>query len=366
MELLTVLGARPQFIKAAALSATIKASRKLLLNETILHTGQHYDDNMSSCFFSELDIPEPEINLGVGGGTHGRNTGQMLERIERVLLSNSFEGVIVYGDTDSTIAGALAASKLKIPVFHIESGLRSFYRHQPEEQNRVLTDHLSTLCFAPTPVACSNLRNEAIPEERIVLTGDIMVDSIRLFGEVAGKKSKEYLKRHSLSPKEYILATIHRAENTDDPNRLSAILSALSKSPLPVVMPLHPRTTKKINEFSFNQLLADIVTIPPVGYIDMLILERNARVIATDSGGVQKEAFLNKVPCVTFRRETEWIELVQGGWNILADPSSQKSMLGAISQQLSFKSPSDWPNIYGDGFASHQIIAKIHSHITQN
>jgi UDP-GlcNAc3NAcA epimerase len=359
MQLITVVGARPQFIKAAAVSQAIGAcsSNYSPIDERILHTGQHYDAAMSDQFFIELGIPEPAFNLGIGGGTHGSNTGRMLEKIEAVLVAERPDALLVYGDTDSTLAGALAASKLKIPVVHVEAGLRSFNRHQPEEQNRVLTDHLSELCFAPTDMAVVHLQKEGIPEKRIVRTGDVMADVARIYAEKAEVQASAYL---SVLPDEpFILATIHRAENTDDTQRLKAILTALSKAPLPVVLPIHPRTLSRITQQGLEYLLKPLLISQPLGFLAMLLLERRSSLVVTDSGGVQKEAFFQATPCVTVRSETEWVELIECGWNQLADPSDLDAMLTAIHQQLAFNTNQKRPLLYGDGHAAEEIVKHL-------
>jgi UDP-GlcNAc3NAcA epimerase len=336
MELITVVGARPQFIKAAAVSRAIQATAT-----------------------TELGIPEPAFHLGIGGGSHGANTGRMLEAIEAVLLKERPEAVLVYGDTDSTLAGALAASKLRIPVLHVEAGLRSFNRHQPEEQNRVLTDHLAELCFAPTETAVAHLQREGIPAERIVRTGDVMADAARIFGEQADTQARELLAAQQLPQGPFILATIHRAENTDDPQRLRAILEALGQAPLPVLLPLHPRTRARIREQGLEPLLSPLRLAPPLGFLTMVLLERQAALVVTDSGGVQKEAFLQGTACVTVRGETEWVELIDCGWNRLADPADSAAMLTAIAQQLAFDASQPRPLLYGDGHAAEAIVAQL-------
>ncbi|MEJ5336111.1 MAG: UDP-N-acetylglucosamine 2-epimerase (non-hydrolyzing) [Thermus sp.] len=351
MRVVSVIGARPQFIKAVVVSRALRAMPGL--REVVIHTGQHYDDNMSRIFFEELEIPEPDYHLGIGGGTHGQNTGRMLEAIERVLLEEKPDWVLVYGDTDSTLAGALAAAKLHIPVAHVEAGLRSFNRRMPEEINRVLTDHISDLLFAPTETAVQNLLREGISPDRIHLVGDVMYDAALYYGEKAEKHS-QILKRLGLVPKGYILATVHRAENTDDPNRLRVILEALAEvhREVPVVLPVHPRTRKRVEEFGLSGFLGYLLTIDPVGYLDMVMLEKNAWRIATDSGGVQKEAFFYKVPCVTLRKETEWVELVELGWNrlwLLEDPGALRGLLLDNWSRVS----TDFP--YGTGNASVKI-----------
>lgn len=361
MQLLTVVGARPQFIKAAAVSRAIAATQasEQPIVEQILHTGQHFDAAMSDQFFSELGIPEPAFNLGIGGGSHGANTGRMLESIEQVLLAKRPDAVLVYGDTDSTLAGALAASKLKIPVFHVEAGLRSFNRHQPEEQNRVLTDHLAALCFAPTDTAVAHLMREGIPEERIARTGDVMADAARIYADVATARADELPLSKAQLQSPFILATIHRAENTDDPVRLEAILTALAEAPLPVLLPLHPRTRSRIAQHGLEHRLGSLMVTEPLGFLAMVLLERKASLVVTDSGGVQKEAFLQGTPCVTVRYETEWVELLDCGWNCLADPADSAAMLMAMVQQLKLNSSHSRPTLYGDGHAADAIVVRL-------
>lgn len=366
MHLITVVGARPQFIKAAALSRAIAATHAgpKAIQEKILHTGQHFDAAMSDQFFVELGIPEPAFHLGIGGGSHGSNTGRMLEAIEAVLLAEQPDALLVYGDTDSTLAGALAASKLKIPVLHVEAGLRSFNRHQPEEQNRVLTDHLADLCFAPTNTAVAHLQREGIAKERIVRTGDVMADAARIFGELAEARAAELLGSGILqgligAEQPFLLATIHRAENTDDPARLEAILTALGQAPLPVLLPLHPRTRARISEHGLEPLLGKLTLIEPLGFLAMLLLERRAALVVTDSGGVQKEAFLQGTPCVTVRGETEWVELLECGWNRLANPADPAAMLTAMAQQLGLDPLQQRPPLYGDGYAAEAIVVRL-------
>lgn len=335
-----------------------------MILEQILHTGQHFDAAMSGQFFAELGIPEPAFHLGIGGGSHGANTGRMLEGIERVLLEERPDAVLVYGDTDSTLAGALAASKLKIPVLHVEAGLRSFNRHQPEEQNRVLTDHLAELCFAPTDTAVAHLQREGIAAERIVRTGDVMADAARIFGEVADASAAELFASGPLqglvvADQPFVLATIHRAENTDDPVRLEAILSALGQAPLPVLLPLHPRTQARIAEHGLEPLLGRLTLTEPLGFLVMVLLEQRAALVVSDSGGVQKEAFLQGTPCVTVRRETEWVELIDCGWNQLADPADPEAMLAAMAQQLDMDTSQPRPPLYGDGHAAEAIVRRL-------
>jgi len=352
VRVVAVVGARPQFIKAAVVS---RALRRAGVQEFLLHTGQHYDDNMSQVFFDELDIPHPDINLGIGGGTHGQNTGRMLEAIEAVLLEERPDWVLVYGDTDSTLAGALAAVKLHIPVAHVEAGLRSFNRRMPEEINRVLTDRVSDLLFAPTETAVQNLRREGLPEDRIHLVGDVMYDAALYYGQKAERFSR-ILERLALQPKGYILVTVHRAENTDDPKRLKAILKGLAQVDfeVPVVFPVHPRTRKAIERYGFVSITKSLTLIEPVGYLDMVMLEKHARLIATDSGGVQKEAYFHRVPCVTLRTETEWVELVEAGWNVLAPPTSAQTINAALEAGLERRGQDVL--LYGNGHAAEKIV----------
>lgn len=298
MKIVTVIGARPQFIKASVVSIQLLERG---VQEVVIHTGQHFDPNMSDVFFTELEIPHPSVNLGIGGGSHGQNTGRMIEAVERTLLSEKPDMVMVYGDTDSTLAGALAAVKIRIPVAHVEAGLRSFNREMPEEINRVLTDHASTLLLAPTDLAVQQLAAEGIQESKIELVGDVMYDAALHFGQKADKESV-ILGRLGLLSKEYVLATVHREENTDDPQRLAAIVEGLAASELPVVLPLHPRTRSRLASWNLT-VPSRIRVVEPVGYLDMVMLEKNALLIATDSGGLQKEAFFHRVPCVTLRNE---------------------------------------------------------------
>jgi UDP-GlcNAc3NAcA epimerase len=351
LKILTVVGARPQFVKAAALSPVL--ARHEGVTEIIVHTGQHFDVNMSDIFFSEMAIPEPKHNLGIGGGTHGQNTGRMIEALEAVLLAENPDAVVVYGDTDSTLAASVATSKLAIPLAHIEAGLRSFRRTMPEEINRVVTDHLADVLYAPSASSVANLSREGIPQDRIVNCGDVMYDVVRLFNSIALDRSTA-LDRLELRPGEYSLMTLHRKENTDDRARMESILAGIAASPRPIVFPIHPRTTKRIAEFGLK-LPGIVRTVEPQGYLDTLRLEAGAHQILTDSGGVQKEAYFHGVPCVTLRDETEWVELVECGANTLvgADPAR-------IAACLTGSTPtSATPNIYGDGHAAERIVADL-------
>lgn len=349
MKIATVVGARPQFIKAASVSRVLRKTHQ----EILIHTGQHYDTNMSDIFFDELHIPRPDYHLGIGSGLHGAQTGAILEKVEEVLIRETPDALLVYGDTNSTLAGALAASKLHIPVIHIEAGLRSFNRRMPEEINRVLTDHLSKWLFCPTETAVKNLGAEGI-SEGVYKNGDVMYDAFLYNLELAKEKSN-ILQTLGLKPKAYILCTIHRAENTDDPVRLTQILQALAKISLPIVLPLHPRTRKIIQQLGLNSLLDQVKVIDPVGYLDMITLEAHTLKLVTDSGGVQKEAYFAGVPCITMRDETEWVETVNVGWNILTGADEQK-ILEAVE---SFNPPEARPDIFGDGHAAEQFVTAL-------
>lgn len=348
MTIVTVIGARPQFIKAAVVSHAFAARG---ITESLVHTGQHFDANMSDVFFDELEIPRPTHNLGIGGGTHGQNTGRMIEAIEGILFDVKPDWVIVYGDTDSTLAGALAAVKLHIPIAHVEAGLRSFNRRMPEEMNRVLTDHAANLLFAPTDAAVKHLTDEGISGDAVQCVGDVMYDAALFYGEKA-KRSSDIMKRLGIAAKAYTLATIHRAENTDAPARLAAIFDGFADFGTDIVLPLHPRTRAR---FSASGLTVpeNVRLIDPVGYLDMVMLEQNANLIATDSGGVQKEAFFYRVPCVTLREETEWVELIEGGWNRLAPPTSPVEVAETMERAFGSSGEEIWP--YGNGDAAHRI-----------
>lgn len=354
-RILSVIGARPQFIKAATVSRVILSRTDI--KEYLLHTGQHYDENMSDIFFSELEIPKPHFNLGIGSGTHGMQTGQMLQKIEQVLLELKPDWVVVYGDTNSTLAGALAAAKLHIPVAHVEAGLRSFNRKMPEEVNRVLTDHISDILFAPTKQAVKNLKNEGISEKNTFQVGDVMYDAALFYGRKALSISR-IMDKLSLEPKSYILVTIHRAENTDNLTTLNTIFDGINKvaEDFPVVFPVHPRTYKQLGLSGLlNFTNANLEIIEPVGYLDMVLLEKEASVIVTDSGGVQKEAFFHGVPCVTLRAETEWVELVELGWNRLVPPKSAEEIYNCVINTIGFIPPSA-VSPYGDGHAAEKVV----------
>jgi UDP-GlcNAc3NAcA epimerase len=353
--ILSIVGARPQFIKAATISRALRNAKAI--RQILVHTGQHYDDNMSAVFFRELEIPEPKFDLGVGSGPHGAQTARMLEEIESVLLDQTPDWVVVYGDTNSTLAGALAAAKLHVPVAHVEAGLRSFNRAMPEEINRIVADHVCDLLFAPTDGALSQLQREGVPPSRIRLCGDVMYDAALHYGDKAEAQS-EILAALGLTHRGYVLATVHRAENTDSPKRLAAVFDALTviARELPVVVPLHPRTRKALAGQVVEPRLR---FIEPVSYLDMTMLEKHARLIATDSGGVQKEAFFHGVPCATLRTETEWVELVDAGWNVVVPPSSADNILTGLRSALANSPPDRRPSLYGDGTAAQQIVRAL-------
>jgi len=410
MKICTIIGARPQFIKAAAVSRAIAAhNRQTLnlepktLNEFLIHTGQHYDDGMSAVFFRELEIPEPKYNLAIGSGSHGAQTGQMLAAIEKILIDEKPDWVLIYGDTNSTLAGALAAAKLHIPIAHVEAGLRSFNRRMPEEINRIVADQLSTLLLCPSQVAVDNLaaegigKNEglypffsqkklgavpvfsevtaaekmgAVPNfQTVALTGDVMADALQ-FAATKATAQSDILARLGLKPQGYLLATLHRAENTDDPDRLGVIITALSElaAQEPVILPLHPRTKKilertlnlepgtlNIEPRTLNLERPSLRFLDPVGYFDIIALEKSARMLLTDSGGMQKEAYWLKVPCVTLRDETEWVETVASGWNILTGADRGR----IIDAVRTFKPPAAHTPLYGDGKAATRCLQAL-------
>ncbi len=359
VRVVTVVGARPQFVKASVVSRAFRATAAI--EEFLLHTGQHYDENMSGLFFRELDIPEPDCHLGIGSASHGAQTGRMVEAIERTLLDIQPDWVLVYGDTNSTLAGALAAVKLHVPVAHVEAGLRSFNRRMPEEVNRVLTDHVADLLFAPTETAVKNLATEGIVGARVALVGDVMYDAALHYGRVAESESR-VLQRLGLEPEAYVLATIHRAENTDDPARLAEILAGLAAvaSHTPVVLPAHPRTKKALaDHVALAKTRDSLRVIDAVGYLDMLMLEKHARAVATDSGGVQKESFFFQVPCVTLREETEWVELVELGWNRLVGQINAGSVEDTVVTALRAAKPESTARPYGEGHTASEIVRRL-------
>lgn len=368
LHILSVIGARPQFVKAAVVSRLIRSEAwRDRFSETLVHTGQHYDENMSEVFFREMRIPEPDINLGVGGGSHGAMTGRMLEGLERLILERKPDLVLVYGDTNSTLAGALAASKLLVPVAHVEAGLRSFNKRMPEEQNRILTDRLSTWLLCPTDTAVRNLSREGVEDPgpgtvptadspRVANVGDVMYDASLFYRSIAAERPEEdrALRRLGID-RPFHLLTLHRAENTDDRGRLASILSALGMSGIrSIVLPLHPRTRKMLEAFGMG-VPANVRVIEPVGFLDMLELERECEGVITDSGGVQKEAFFFAKPCVTLRDQTEWTETVESGWNrvVGADP---RAILAALDAPHLV---GPCPELYGSGDAGERILVEL-------
>lgn len=380
ISLLTVIGARPQIIKAAAISRAVKNHFAGQIEEKILHTGQHYDANMSQVFFDELGIPAPDYNLGVGSGSHGVQTAKMIEGIEKVLQSEHFDGIILYGDTNSTLAGAVAASKIHVPVFHIEAGLRSFNMTMPEEINRIVCDQLSSILFPPTETGYNNLVREGFEgskatfkngKGRVVFnSGDVMYDNSMYFASLAEQKST-ILKDLGVEPNGYILTTIHRPNNTDDSTRLSNILSTLvylaEKDGISLVLPLHPRTKnllgtnlkKEVYEKLTNSPFVKI--IPPASFFDIIVLEKNAKIVMTDSGGVQKESFFFERPCVILRPETEWVEIIEHGAGIIADADPER-IKDAYAKLL--RTHPKFPQLFGDAHAAEHILQKINEYLS--
>jgi UDP-GlcNAc3NAcA epimerase len=357
MRIATVIGARPQFVKAAVVSQAFRLHPGL--TEILIHTGQHFDSNMSDVFFEELGIRSPDYHLGIHGMRHGAMTGRMLEEVEKVLITEKPDLLLVYGDTDSTLAGALAAAKLHIPIAHVEAGLRAYNQAIPEEINRVLTDHISTILFTPTEQADRNLAKEGIAAEKIRNVGDVMYDAALHFSAIASGQSK-VLSQYALEPGKYILATIHRPQNTDTEVALQIVTKLLDtvSSEMQVVWPVHPRARKKIHDFGI--MMKHVMMIDPVGYLDMTELERNAALVMTDSGGVQKEAYFHRVPCVTLRPETEWVELLAHDWNILIPPGPDVVSLASRILSRVHHQGAD-VQLYGSGQAS-QRIAEVLSH----
>lgn len=359
MKIITVVGARPQFIKAKALSRVIDEQYSSQIEEKIIHTGQHFDYNMSKVFFDDLEIPKPHYHFSISGGNHGAMTGKMLEAIENVLIEEKPNWLLVYGDTNSTLAGALAASKLNIPVAHVEAGLRSFNMKMPEEINRIVSDRIASELFCPTKTAIDNLAAEGIINN-VHNVGDIMYDAALYYKNIAKDKSK-ILKQLKLVRKTYALATCHRAENTDNLFRIKETLIALNDTAkkMPVIFPLHPRTNKFIKKFNLDHFLEKLIVTPPLPFLDMLALEQGALIIITDSGGVQKEAFFFGIPCITIRDETEWLETVELGWNKLTGANSERVSNAVdkyIEQNISSLS-SLQP--YGDGKAANKILKQL-------
>jgi UDP-GlcNAc3NAcA epimerase len=385
MKIATIVGARPQFIKAGAVSRAIWAFNKKHSNrqigEILIHTGQHYDYLMDKVFFKELELPKPDYHLGVGSGSHGKQTGMMLEKIEAILQKEKPKVVMVYGDTNSTLAGALAAIKLHIPVAHVEAGLRSYNRDMPEEINRLVTDHLSTFLFCPTVQAVRNLQKEGIKDDdlyKVKRVGDVMYDSILYYSKLAETRStilrdlnllyppNSVLRTQNLKLKtrNYYLVTLHRAENADNPEKLKSILKALHEigKDSTVIFPLHPRTKKMIHGYHLSAYCTRIYLIEPVSYFDMLKLEKNAKAILTDSGGVQKEAYWFSIPCFTLREETEWVETVKSGWNILVG-TEKKRIIEEVNRLEKNRPIHKRMPMFGDGKASEKIVRKIAENI---
>lgn len=358
MKVVTILGARPQFIKAGSVSREILRKKKAGedVREVIVHTGQHYDTNMSDVFFDEMNIPKPNYFLGIGGKTHGAMTGQMIEEIEKILVKEQPDWVMVYGDTNSTLAGAIAASKLHIKIAHVEAGLRSFNIGMPEEVNRILTDRISTLLFCPSQAAVDNLHNDGIEHwktgAKIILTGDVMQDGALFYKQFSQKLPD------LLVSKEFILCTIHRAENTDDLNRLFNIITALNEiaKTKQVILPLHPRTKKILQAEGYDT--SCLTMIDPVGYLNMVWLIENCSLVMTDSGGLQKEAYFFSKPCITLREETEWVELIEVGMNVLVGADKAK-ILRAYQSKNFLDSKLFNPSLYGGGLASERIVKAL-------
>ncbi len=355
IKIFTIIGARPQFIKAAMFSRIV--AKHAGFEEYIVHTGQHYDKKMSQVFFDEMKIPKPNINLKIGSGTHAEITGQMMIALEKEMLKEKPDIVLVYGDTNSTLAGALTTAKLNIPIAHIEAGLRSFNNSMPEEINRIITDRLSSLLFCPTKIAVENLSRENI-KDGVFNVGDIMFDATLAFAESA--KKTIVLEKYKLNSKEYILATLHRVENTDCKERLENILLAfaeLAKS-IKLILPLHPRTDKMIKHFNLNKYCSNLILIEPVSFLEIHKLEMNAKVIMTDSGGIQKEAYFHKTPCITLREETEWVETVNSGWNILTGANYIKILLAYENIKTGYDIIE-----YGDGNTASKILKEIFNYL---
>jgi UDP-GlcNAc3NAcA epimerase len=354
LKIITIVGARPQFVKAAVVSRAL--SKVSDIEELIVHTGQHHDANMSDVFFDEMEIPKPTFNLGIHGLGHGAMTGQMLEGLEAIYRDQKPDRVLVYGDTNSTLAGALAAAKMHIPVAHVEAGLRSFNMKMPEEINRILTDRISDLLFCPTQTAIDNLSKEGYPfaENKVILSGDVMQDAAMYYAQTSAAKSTIIEK---LKLRDFVLCTLHRAENTDDLSRLKSIIDSLSEihNAIPVVLPLHPRTQKIVKEAGFH---LPFTVIDPVGYFDMIEMLKHCSLVMTDSGGLQKEAFFFSKHCITLRDETEWVELVQGGFNKLAGADFSKILLSF--DEMRNKKSDFSVNLYGGGKSSEKIVNELH------
>jgi UDP-GlcNAc3NAcA epimerase len=358
MRVLTVVGARPQFVKVGPISSKLRAAGH---DEVLVHTGQHYDDAMSAAFFRDLELPEPDINLAIGSGTHGAMTGEMLRGLEPVMLEHQPDGVVVYGDTNSTLAGAIVASKIAFDgdrrpwLAHVEAGLRSFNPRMPEERNRVVADHLSDVLLAPSEAAMGNLAREGLAE-RAQLVGDVMVDAHASATEMADER---HLPPAARELERYVLLTLHRAENVDDPRRLRRITGGLAVE-MPVIFPVHPRTRAALARSALG-LPANVIQVEPVGYLAMVALEARAYAIATDSGGVQKEAYLSGVPCITLRSETEWVETVDAGWNRVVD-DDPTALATALADEEFMNRDRARPMLYGDGRSAARIVAALERH----
>jgi len=361
MKIVTIIGARPQFIKAAVLSRYIRNNLSLGITEILVHTGQHYDQNMSDVFFEEMDIPQPDINLHVGSGNHGKATGLMLERIEDVILERKPDAVLVYGDTNSTLAGALAATKLHVPVIHVEAGLRSYMMVMPEEQNRRLTDHLSTWLFCPTQTSVDNLKQEGIVDNKSTIKPSADKKRVVMVGDIMYEASLYYRNKNriQINEKDFILLTIHRAENTDDPDRLASIVKAINDlTNYRFIFPIHPRTKKIFEQQNFS-FASHVKMIEPVGYLEMIAYESGCSAVLTDSGGVQKEAFFFRKPCITMRDSTEWVELVDSGWNTLTGAATEK----IVNTMKNLNVPDEYPTLYGDGNCASKICDVLSPYI---
>lgn len=358
MKIVTVVGARPQFVKAAAVSRTIREKHE----EILVHTGQHYDNNMSNIFFEELHIPKPDVNLGVGSRSHARQTAEMMVGIEDILLKEKPDYLMVYGDTNSTLAGAIAASKLHIPIIHVEAGLRSYNMLMPEEQNRILTDRISTFLLCPTDVAVENLKREAIVEG-VYNVGDVMCDAVLYYSKMLDEKPTEFYFSHlkgiygEIKPVEsWYLATVHRAENTDSIRKVKEVLTAFEHLDAPVIFPVHPRTKGLVNQLKEKYSYNNILFVEPMGYLDMLYFVKHAKKAVTDSGGLQKETYILNTPCVTVRDQTEWVETLIGNHNILAKPNAEDIVEKVMNTVIDYSKKESY---YGTGHAAQKICELI-------
>lgn len=365
MKIVTIVGARPQFVKAAAVSRVLRKNH----SEILVHTGQHYDSNMSDVFFEELDIPKPDVNLGVGSGSHAKQTAEMMVGIEEILLRENPDYLLVYGDTNSTLAGALAASKIHVPIIHVEAGLRSFNMGMPEEQNRILTDRISTFLFCPTDVAVENLKREGLTEG-VYNIGDVMCDAVLYYSKQLSQKSSEYYFSHLVGlfgeielVEGWYLATVHRAENTDSIDKISEILNAFERLDLPVIFPVHPRTKHLVKQLRQTRGYQNILFVEPMGYLDMLYFVKHAKKAITDSGGLQKETYILDTPCVTVRDQTEWVETLIGNHNVLAKPNEQDIIDKVMNTVIDYNQKQ---NYYGDGNAAQKICDLIEKRKSEN